>query len=155
MAASLGIVFMWLLVFSHSKSNFPNQTASGSAVLFLFIIFNFKKPVSELVEAHFPHVIIDDATAAASLHLSVPSAASPQEKKKEKENFWCCSSLTAETACRCGVAGNAAAPAVINLMASHWCSHMTETHLDAADSDPEAQCALAPTCSLALRWLPD
>lgn len=87
MAAALGTVFMWLLVFSHSKSNFSNQTASGSAVFFLFIIFNFKKPVSELAEAHFPHVIIDDPTAAVSLHLNLPCAASPQEKQKRKQNF--------------------------------------------------------------------
>lgn len=56
-------------------------------MLFLFIIFNFKKLVSELAEAHFPHVIIDDATAAVSLHLRLLRSASPQENKKENKTF--------------------------------------------------------------------
>lgn len=140
--------------FSHSKSNFSNQTASGFAALFLFIIFNFKKLFSELAEAHFPpHVIIDDATAAVSLHLSLLCAASPQERQKRKQNFWCRSSLTAGNVCRCRVAGNAAPcfkTTVIRLIVSHWCSHMRETHLNATDPDPKEHRApcfflLAPT----------
>lgn len=83
MAASPGTVFMLPLVFFPLKERlFLNQTASGSAVLFLFIIFNF-----QLAEADFLHVIIDDATAGVSLHLRLPCSASPPGKQKRKQNF--------------------------------------------------------------------